>query len=178
MFDEIEKAHPDVFNLLLQILDDGVLTDSKGKTVSFKNTIIIMTTNLGSEFLEQGEEHSEDKLIRLLSKHFRPEFVNRIDDIIIFSSLDKDINRQIVKIQLDKSLQLVQKEKGIMIQYDDKILDYLIDVGFDPQFGARPLKRAIQKHILDKVAMSILNDNISEGSTISLKYEDNQIIIK
>ncbi len=178
LFDEIEKAHPDVFNLLLQILDDGVLTDSKGKTVSFKNTIIIMTTNLGSEFLEQGEEHSEDKLIRLLSKHFRPEFVNRIDDIIIFSSLDKDINRQIVKIQLDKSLQLVQKEKGIMIQYDDKILDYLIDVGFDPQFGARPLKRAIQKHILDKVAMSILNDNISEGSTISLKYEDNQIIIK
>ena len=163
LFDEIEKAHPDVFHLLLQILDDGRLTDSHGRTVNFTNTIVIMTTNL-----------DEDKI----TTFFRPEFINRIDEIVHFSSLDKWLNSQIVKIQLDSTLSRIMKEKQITITYNEKVLDYLIDKWFDEQFGARPLKRAIQKYILDPLAMEFIKWNIETENKIAIDVKNDKIIIK
>lgn len=162
LFDEIEKAHPDVFNTLLQILDDGRLTDSQGRTVNFTNTIIIMTTNLDN-----------DKI----ATFFRPEFINRIDEIVYFNSLGKDLNTKIVKIQLDNTLQRIMKDKKINITYTDSILDYLMNKWFDEQFGARPLKRAIQKYILDPLATQLIKWDIKEWESIKFDIKNDKVNI-
>src|SRR4029079_11455312 len=159
LLDEIEKAHPDVFNILLQVLDDGRLTDNKGRTANFKNTIIIMTSNIGSHliqesFLEAGMENNEDVMARtrnkgfeLLKKTIRPEFLNRIDEIIMFQPLSRDEVKQIVEIQFEQ-LQKMLSQNGIQITATPDAIDWLAQLGFDPQFGARPLKRVMQKKVL------------------------------
>lgn len=175
LFDEIEKAHHDVFNVLLQILDDGRLTDGQGRTVNFKNTVIIMTSNIGSEIIsqysEEDYEEMKEKVMQLVKGHFRPEFLNRLDEIIIFHNLDKEQVRKIVEIQLNRLRETVAQRK-IGISFSPKFKDYLASKGFSPTFGARPLKRVIQKDIVDMLAMKILNGDISEGDFVSLNIDD------
>jgi ATP-dependent Clp protease ATP-binding subunit ClpB len=173
LFDEIEKAHPDVFNILLQILDDGRLTDGKGRTVDFTNTVIIMTSNIGSkEIFQSGDLSSEQitpRLKELLQQYFRPEFLNRLDDIIIFHRLDEHHIKEIVKLHLSL-LQERLKEKQIQLSFDDSAIDALSKEGFDPQFGARPLKRVIQKEIENKMAKLILEGKIEPNQVIKISY--------
>jgi ATP-dependent Clp protease ATP-binding subunit ClpB len=169
LFDEIEKAHPDVFNVLLQILDDGRMTDGQGRTVDFKNTILIMTSNLGSQLImELGEKNRaemEKQMDEILHRQFRPEFLNRIDEIIIFHGLSKEDLAKIVDIQVDLLTRRLA-EKKFSIQLTDKAKDFLIEVGYDPTFGARPLKRAIQRFVQDRLAMLILEGKFNEGDSI------------
>ena len=166
LFDEIEKAHREVFNVLLQLLDDGRLTDGKGRTVDFRNTIIIMTSNLGSElWLEGRRDVPRDELNRILQRHFRPEFLNRIDDIIVFHPLTKEDLVKIVDIQLKRMAQLLEN-RGFKLEVTDAAKEYLAEVGYDPDFGARPLKRAIQRELQDKLALKILAGEFKEGDTI------------
>ncbi|NPA93366.1 MAG: ATP-dependent chaperone ClpB [Chloroflexi bacterium] len=166
LFDEIEKAHREVFNVLLQLLDDGRLTDGKGRTVDFRNTIIIMTSNLGSElWLEGRTDVSRDEINRILQRHFRPEFLNRIDDIIVFHPLKKEDLVKIVDIQLRRLAQLLE-DKGLKLEVTDAAKEYLAEVGYDPDFGARPLKRAIQRELQDPLAIKILAGEFKEGDTI------------
>jgi ATP-dependent Clp protease ATP-binding subunit ClpB len=171
LFDEIEKAHPDVFNVLLQILDDGRMTDGQGRTVSFKNTILIMTSNLGSQLImELGEQNREEmvkQVNEIMHRQFRPEFLNRVDETIIFHGLSKEDLASIVDIQvalLTKRL----AEKKFTISLTDKAKKFLIEVGYDPAFGARPLKRAIQRYVQDQLAMLILEGKFSEGDRITV----------
>ncbi|RED93653.1 ATP-dependent chaperone ClpB [Marinoscillum furvescens] len=187
LLDEIEKAHPDVFNILLQVLDDGRLTDNKGRVANFKNTIIIMTTNIGSgliqERFEKLTEENADSLVEetrsevfeLLKKSVRPEFLNRVDETIMFRPLSREDLRKIVGIQF----RLVQKrleENGIKIEADNKVLDHLGNIGFDPQFGARPLKRVLQREILNELSKDILSGKITKDAVIGVTLsEDNQI---
>ncbi|HFC09570.1 MAG TPA: ATP-dependent chaperone ClpB [Chloroflexi bacterium] len=166
LFDEIEKAHREVFNVLLQLLDDGRLTDGKGRTVDFRNTIVIMTSNLGSElWLEGHREIPRDEINRILQRHFRPEFLNRIDDIIVFHPLTKEDLVKIVDIQLRRMAQLLE-DRGFKLEVTDAAKEYLAEVGYDPDFGARPLKRAIQRELQDPLAMQILAGEFKEGDTI------------
>ena len=169
LFDEIEKAHPDVFNVLLQILDDGRMTDGQGRTVDFKNTILIMTSNLGSQLImEMGQSDPEavrTQVDELLHRQFRPEFLNRIDEIIIFHSLTREDLGRIVDIQIDLLTRRLAEQKYTVSLTDDA-KKYLIEVGYDPSFGARPLKRAIQRYVQDALAMKILEGAFSEGDTI------------
>ncbi len=169
LFDEIEKAHPDVFNVLLQILDDGRMTDGQGRTVDFKNTILIMTSNLGSQLImEYGEERraeAEERVREILHQHFRPEFLNRIDEIIVFHALGRDDLKQIVDIQLE-ALARRLAERKLSVTLTDAAKEYLIEVGFDPAFGARPLKRAIQRHVQDQLAMKLLAGEFKEGDSV------------
>ncbi len=166
LFDEIEKAHREVFNVLLQLLDDGRLTDGKGRTVDFRNTIVIMTSNLGSElWLEGRRDVPRDEINRILQRHFRPEFLNRIDDIIVFHPLTKEDLVKIVDIQLRRMAQLLE-DRGFKLEVTDAAKEYLADVGYDPDFGARPLKRAIQRELQDKLALKILAGEFQEGDTI------------
>jgi ATP-dependent Clp protease ATP-binding subunit ClpB len=167
LFDEIEKAHPDVFNILLQLLDDGRLTDSQGRVVDFKNTIIIMTSNLGSEvFGRHGNEEQEyAEVLAVLRRHFRPEFLNRIDDIVVFHPLRREHIRNIVDVQL-KRLAKRLAEKHITLELTDTARDLLAEHGFDPTYGARPLKRAIQRMVLDPLAMEILQGKVKEGDSV------------
>ncbi|MHA1145019.1 MAG: ATP-dependent chaperone ClpB [Candidatus Helarchaeota archaeon] len=169
LFDEIEKAHPEVFNVLLQIMDDGRLTDGHGRTVDFRNTIIIMTSNIGSRLiLEKHHTHEDfdDETIRkTLGTHFRPEFINRVDDIIVFNFLEKEQIKAIVDIQIRK-LNKILSEKKVQIELTDAAKEFLAQKGFDQDFGARPLKRAIQKHLQDKLAMALLKHEFTEGETI------------
>ena len=190
LFDEIEKAHPDVFNMLLQILDDGRLTDSNGRTVSFKNTVIIMTSNTGARNIVENKtigfaskedanstyEKNKSEVMAELKRTFRPEFLNRLDEIIVFKKLDKDSVKKIAKIMVDKSIEKL-KEKDIKIDVEDSIVDFIAKVGFDDNYGARPLKRAVQSKIEDKIAEEILDGNIKEGSHIILKAEEDKAII-
>ena len=190
LFDEIEKAHPDVFNMLLQILDDGRLTDSNGRTVSFKNTVIIMTSNTGARNIVENKtigfaskedanstyEKNKSEVMAELKRTFRPEFLNRLDEIIVFKKLDKDSVKKIAKIMVDKSIEKL-KEKDIKIDVEDSIVDFIAKVGFDDNYGARPLKRAVQSKIEDKIAEEILDGNIKEGSHIILKAEEDKVII-
>lgn len=181
LFDEIEKAHPDVFNVLLQVLDDGRLTDNKGRTVNFKNTIIIMTSNLGSDLIrermahrtrENAEELSERTLgevMGLLKTVMRPEFLNRIDETIIFTPLDKSEIEQIVALQLDATVRTLG-ENGISLSYTPALVSHIAEVGFDPEFGARPVKRAIQRGLLSELSRSLLSGNLSEGASIEMDY--------
>ncbi|MBU1547428.1 MAG: AAA family ATPase, partial [Proteobacteria bacterium] len=169
LFDEIEKAHPDVFNVLLQILDDGRLTDGKGRTVDFKNTILIMTSNLGSQMImEMGEGRRAEMQTRIdaiLHAQFRPEFLNRIDEIIIFHALGKEHLARIIDIQVGLLTQRLAEQK-FSVSLTDAAKEYLIEVGYDPSYGARPLKRAIQRYVQDGLAMKILDGTFGEGDRI------------
>ncbi len=192
LFDEIEKAHPDVFNILLQILDNGRLTDAKGRTVNFKNTVIIMTSNVGSEYLEQmstlgfkatnddeekqiiQSKNLKEKIRLALKEHFRPEFLNRIDEIIIFNPLNQKEIEKIVEIQLEiVKKRLLQKE--IQLQIDEVVKKYLAKEGFSPDFGARELKRVIQRNILDPLAYKIINGEIGAADIVKITVENNKL---
>ena len=177
LFDEIEKAHPDVFNLLLQILDDGRITDSQGRTVDFKNTIIIMTSNLGSEYLLENKGDCSNKINELLRKTLKPEFLNRIDEIIVFNPLSKEVCVKIV----DKLLnQLKEKlyENRITIDFSNNLKQYIIDSSFSYDYGARPIKRFISKEIETIIATKIVDESIKPNDHVLLDYENNQIVIK
>ena len=184
LFDEIEKAHPDVFNVLLQVLDDGRITDSKGKTVDFKNTILIMTSNIGSEYLLEGiDENGEIKpeasaqVMAGLKNHFRPEFLNRLDEIIMFKPLDKASISGIVNLLLaDLNKRIADKE--LTLKLTDAAMDHVIEAGYDPHYGARPLKRYLQKNVETLVAKSILSNELRAGDTITLDYDGNALYIK
>lgn len=184
LLDEIEKAHPDVFNILLQVLDDGRLTDSKGRNVNFKNTIIIMTSNFGTDLIQQRfitvQEYDYDEIytsvqneiLQLLRKNFKPEFLNRIDEIILFKPLTKDEIKQIVRNQLEKLIKKLQQNK-IELSISNEVYEKISEMGYDPNFGARPLKRVIQKSITDKLALSLLSNNIGEGDKLDLSLDSN-----
>ncbi len=176
LFDEIEKAHPDVFNILLQILDDGRLTDGKGRTVDFRHSVIIMTSNIGSQEIYEAEdlEALRPHLMRILQQYFRPEFLNRLDDIIIFHRLSKENIREIVLIQLKQLAERV-KDKGIELTWTDALVDYIASAGFDPQYGARPLKRLIQKDLEDAMARAVLAGNT--GTAMRLDYRNGEVVI-
>ena len=170
LFDEIEKAHPDVFNVLLQILDDGRLTDSQGRTVDFRNVVIIMTSNLGSQMILEriGSEDWDTMgaaVTEVLRGHFRPEFLNRVDDVIVYTPLTQGDLRSIVDLQLRRVEGLV-RELGVVLTVTDEAKDFLAREGYDPAFGARPLKRAIQRDVQDPLALYLLDEEVPEGSTI------------
>ncbi|HEB64245.1 MAG TPA: ATP-dependent chaperone ClpB [Chloroflexi bacterium] len=165
LFDEIEKAHRDVFNVLLQLLDDGRLTDGQGRTVDFRNTVVIMTSNLGNTLWEGGREVSRDEITRVLQQHFRPEFLNRIDEIVVFHPLRKEHLTGIVDIQLRRVAELLA-QKGFGLEVTEAAREYLAEVGYDPAFGARPLKRAIQRELQDPLALKVLAGDFREGDTI------------
>ncbi len=179
LLDEIEKAHPDVFNVLLQVLDDGRLTDSKGRTVDFKNTIIIMTSNLGGQEMVKyagDEDKQHNELMKILQQFFRPEFLNRIDDIIIFQKLSKEELAEIVELQIEKLKKRLAK-KGISVEISKMAAMYLISAGYDEVFGARPLKRLIQSKILDELALQIIEGKIAEGDNVMIDFVDDKIRI-
>ncbi len=174
LFDEIEKAHPEVFNVLLQLLDDGRLTDGQGRTVDFRNTIVIMTSNLGSELWALNSIVTKESLTQILRNYFRPEFLNRIDEIIVFHALDKDHIREIVKKQLE-ILRVFLDTKDIHLTFSDNAINYIAEVGYDPDYGARPLKRAIQREIQDVLALKILSGEIRSGDKIEVDYVDDHL---
>jgi ATP-dependent Clp protease ATP-binding subunit ClpB len=177
LFDEIEKAHPEVFNVFLQILDDGRLTDSKGRVVDFKNTVIIMTSNVGSqyihEFSTQGgdEELMKKRVEEELHRQFRPEFLNRIDDVIVFHTLDLNQIKQIISIQLRKLAKVIE-ERGLALEISDAAKEIIANEGYDPAFGARPLKRALQRLIVDPLAMRLLEGKFKPGDTVFVNATD------
>lgn len=187
LFDEIEKAHPDVFNVLLQVLDDGRLTDNKGRTVNFKNTIIIMTSNLGSSLIRENFEKINDKnhdevveqtkneVLEMLKQTIRPEFLNRIDEIIMFSPLNEEQIQEIVKIQLN-GVKKMLKENGIELNITDAALKFITEEGYDPQFGARPVKRAIQRYVLNDLSKAIIGGNVKNDKPITVDYQNNEIV--
>jgi ATP-dependent Clp protease ATP-binding subunit ClpB len=176
LFDEIEKAHQDVFNVLLQVLDDGRITDGQGRTVDFKNTVIIMTSNIGSQYImeESSHEARERLVMEALRQHFRPEFLNRIDDIIIFDRLTDEELKKIVEIQLKRLVKRLENQK-ITLELSDGAKAFVASHGYDPVYGARPLKRAIQKYILDPLSMDILEGKIREGQTIRVDERDGSL---
>ncbi|GIM54252.1 ATP-dependent chaperone ClpB [Capnocytophaga cynodegmi] len=188
LLDEIEKAHPDTFNILLQVLDEGRLTDNKGRTADFKNTIIIMTSNIGSHLiqesfekyandLEKATEIAKDDVLQLLKQTVRPEFINRIDDIVMFTPLTRENIRSIVRLQLRSIIKMVARE-NILLDATDEAIDYLAEKGFDPQFGARPVKRTLQKEVLNRLSKEILSGNIHKDKTILLDAFDNQLVFR
>ncbi len=192
LFDEIEKAHPQVFNMLLQIFDDGRLTDAKGRTVNFKNTVVIMTSNVGSDIIYKmrgmgfkeereeeflGEPEMRERVMTLLREHFKPEFLNRIDEIIIFHPLSREIIKRIVDLQLEKVSRRLS-EKNIRLNFTPQIKEYLAKKGYDPIFGARPLKRVIQNEILDELALRIIEGNIKEGEKVTAGLDKDKVIFK
>ncbi|NES94036.1 MAG: ATP-dependent chaperone ClpB [Desertifilum sp. SIO1I2] len=183
LFDEIEKAHPDVFNVMLQILDDGRVTDAQGHTVDFKNSIIIMTSNIGSQYIldvagdDSMYEEMRSRVMDALRSSFRPEFLNRIDEIIIFHGLKKEELREIVKLQTERLSQRLAERK-MSLKLSDAALDFLAEVGYDPVYGARPLKRAIQRELETQIAKSILRSEFSEGDTVFVDVENERLSFK
>jgi ATP-dependent Clp protease ATP-binding subunit ClpB len=189
LLDEIEKAHPDVFNILLQVLDDGRLTDNKGRTVDFKNTIIIMTSNIGSHLIQENiekitsenREHilnqTKEQVFELLKKNIKPEFLNRIDEIIMFQPLTQEETRKIVELQLQKVEKMLEKT-NIKISATKKAMDFIAKVGFDPQFGARPIKRVIQKEILNELSKMLLSEKVNKDTTIVVDEKNGKLIFK
>lgn len=180
LFDEIEKAHPDVFNILLQVLDDGRLTDGQGRTVDFSNTIIIMTSNVGSQLIMDysGENLTEldDKVLDILRQHFRPEFLNRIDDIVLFDRIRPEAMNAIVDIQLIKVAKQIKDSRDIELEFDNSLKEMLAHDGYNPAFGARPLKRLIQKRILDSLAIELIEGKIKDGDNVKISWKDNKTI--
>jgi len=186
LLDEIEKAHPDVFNVLLQVLDDGRLTDNKGRVVNFKNTIIIMTSNMGSMIMQKNLEHLNDRnrqdvlertkneVFDLLKKTLRPEFLNRVDELIMFTPLTQKEIREIVRLQFN---QVVRKlaENEIQITITDKAIDLIAEQGYDPQFGARPIKRLIQKNILNELSRKILDGSVKKDQAVVVDCDNKEI---
>jgi ATP-dependent Clp protease ATP-binding subunit ClpB len=189
LFDEIEKAHPDVFNVMLQVLDDGRLTDNKGRVVNFKNTIIIMTSNMGSQIIQENFEKVTEKnkdmvvdqtkieVMNLLRQTIRPEFLNRIDEVIMFQPLMKNDIRGIIGIQLNQLKDLL-KAQGIELVFTDYALDYLVENGFDPQYGARPLKRLIQKEIINLLSKKIIAGDIMKEKPIVVDVFDGVVVLR
>jgi ATP-dependent Clp protease ATP-binding subunit ClpB len=181
LFDEVEKAHPDVFNVLLQVLDDGRLTDGQGRTVDFSNTLIILTSNLGSQYIAampdgQSVESVEPQVMELVRAHFRPEFLNRLDEIVLFHRLGQAHMGPIVDIQVGR-VQRLLSERKIALSLSDEARTWLGRVGYDPVYGARPLKRAVQKYLQDPLADDILRGNIPDGSNIRVEAGDDRLIL-
>jgi ATP-dependent Clp protease ATP-binding subunit ClpB len=176
LLDEVEKAHPEVFNALLQVLDDGRMTDGHGRTVDFTNTVLVMTSNLGSEFIEPDmpDEAVESRVMDVVRNHFRPEFLNRIDDTIVFHRLSKEDLRLIVEIQFE-ALRARLAERSIEIILDEEAIDWLTDHGYDPVYGARPLKRLLQTAVADPLALRILSGDLTEGSTITVGTDGDEL---
>lgn len=189
LFDEIEKAHPDVFNILLQVLDDGRLTDNKGRVVNFKNTIIIMTSNMGSSLIRENFEkmtpethdqvvdETKVQVLELLKKTIRPEFLNRIDDIIMFTPLNEEEIRKIVTLQLN-SVKKMLAQNGIALEFTDAALAFISDKGFDPQFGARPVKRVIQKYVLNELSKELLGGTVNKDRPIIIDSDGSGLVFK
>ena len=184
LFDEIEKAHPDVFNVLLQVLDDGRITDSQGRTVDFKNTILIMTSNLGAEFLLDGiddngniSSEAEELVMSQLKNHFRPEFLNRLDEIVMFKPLSKSDIRGIIDL-LVKDINRRIEDKEISLTVTDRALDYIVEKAYDPVYGARPLKRYLQKNVETLLAKKMLADEVAVGDVLSLDVENDALVIR
>ncbi|HPT42995.1 MAG TPA: AAA family ATPase, partial [Paludibacteraceae bacterium] len=187
LFDEIEKAHPDVFNTLLQVLDDGRLTDNKGRTVNFKNTIIIMTSNVGSSLIRENFEHinirnrteviekTKNEVFELLKKSVRPEFLNRIDEIIMFAPLDESQIMEIVKMQL-YAVKNMLAENGIILEITDRAMEFISAEGYDPQFGARPVKRAIQKYVLNDLSKELISGKVNSEKPVVVDCVDGRIV--
>ena len=180
LFDEIEKAHPDVFNVLLQVLDDGRLTDGQGRTVDFRNTLIILTSNLGSSVLAEhpGEpsEKVREQVMEMVRAAFRPEFLNRIDEILLFRRLSREDMNGIVKIQLQRLSNLL-KDRKITLNLDDLALTWLGDQGYDPTYGARPLKRVIQKELQNTLAVMVLEGKIKDGQKVKVTTDKKGLVI-
>jgi ATP-dependent Clp protease ATP-binding subunit ClpB len=186
LFDEIEKAHPDVFNILLQVLDDGRLTDNKGRTVNFKNTIIIMTSNLGSAYIQSQFEHlteanraqviddTKKEVMNMLKKTIRPEFLNRIDETIMFLPLNRQEIEQIVELQIN-GVQKMLAENGVTLQMSREAIDLLAEVGYDPEFGARPVKRALQRYLLNELAKELLGGGIDRSKPIVVERRGEEL---
>ncbi|HSC39570.1 MAG TPA: AAA family ATPase, partial [Chitinophagaceae bacterium] len=189
LLDEIEKAHPDVWNVMLQVLDDGRLTDNKGRVVNFKNTIIIMTSNIGSGLIQEAFEKVNEKnvdevtnkartdVMALLRETIRPEFLNRIDEIIMFHPLLKKEIKGVVKIQLS-GLQKLLQQNGIQLEFSDYILEYLAENGYDPQYGARPLKRLVQKEIVNPLSKKILAGDVDKSQPVLVDVFDNVVVFR
>jgi len=189
LLDEIEKAHPDVWNIMLQVLDDGRLTDNKGRVVNFKNTIIIMTSNMGSDIIQENfgdvTEKNKDEVVEKtkvevmnrLRETIRPEFLNRVDEIILFQPLMKGEIRGIIRIQLEGLKDLVA-QSGIQLRFTDYLVDYLAENGFDPQFGARPLKRLIQKEIVNQLSKKILAGDIDKTHPVLVDVFDGVVVFR
>ena len=187
LFDEIEKAHPDVFNILLQVLDDGRLTDNKGRTVNFKNTIIIMTSNLGSQFIQQQFEKLDDtnrdqlidetrsQVMEMLKKMIRPEFLNRIDETIMFLPLSKKEIADVVKLQINAIRKMLEPQ-GFRLEVTDAAIQYLAEIGYNPEFGARPVKRAIQRYVLNDLSKKILASEVSNDKPITIDSFGNSLV--
>jgi len=176
LFDEIEKAHSEVFNVLLQLLDDGRLTDGQGRTVDFRNTVVIMTSNLGNQLWEGGKTVTRDEIVNVLQGHFRPEFLNRLDEIVVFHPLRREHLTGIVNIQLRRVSQLLA-EQGYQLEVTEAAREYLAEVGYDPDFGARPLKRTIQRELQDPLALKILSGEFYEGETIKVDRGDDGLTL-
>ena len=185
LFDEIEKAHPEVLNVMLQLLDDGRLTDGKGRTVDFKNSVVIMTSNVGSHFIAEralgGEteldEGTRRQLMDALRQHFKPEFLNRLDDVIFFHALSREDIRRIIEIQLAALLRRLEDRK-IRIELADRARDVLIEEGYDPVYGARPLKRTLQRRVLDPLALGVLQGEFKEGDVVHVDADHGQIVLR
>ncbi|HOL18108.1 MAG TPA: AAA family ATPase, partial [Bacillota bacterium] len=185
LFDEMEKAHPDVFNVLLQILEDGRLTDGKGRTVDFRNTVVIMTSNVGATFLrkstlgfgtadeETGYEKMKERIMDELKRTFRPEFLNRVDDTIVFHSLSREHIRQIVDIMLEELNKRIE-EHGLRVEVSSAARDRLVEEGYDPAFGARPLRRVIQKRLEDGISEEMLQGKVKPGDTVLVDVENDR----
>jgi ATP-dependent Clp protease ATP-binding subunit ClpB len=180
LFDEIEKAHPDVFNIFLQILDDGRVTDAQGRTVDFKNSIIIMTSNIGSQYIldisgdDSRYDEMRNRVMEAMRNSFRPEFLNRLDELIIFHSLQKSELRNIVQLQVDRLRQRLTDRK-MSLKLSSSALDFLAEIGYDPVFGARPLKRAIQRELETQIAKAILRGDFSDGDTIFVDVQNERL---
>jgi ATP-dependent Clp protease ATP-binding subunit ClpB len=182
LFDEIEKAAPEVFNVLLQILDDGRLTDGQGRTIDFKNTVIIMTSNLGDRWLHEYDGMEDDDIQRLIRQRLReeglrPEFINRIDEVIVFHQLTRSRIKDIIEIQLNR-LRPRLAQRHINLRLSEEARDYLASEGYDPQFGARPLKRVIQKEIENRVARAVLDGTVRDGDTIDIEMRDGKLVLE
>jgi ATP-dependent Clp protease ATP-binding subunit ClpB len=182
LLDEVEKAHPDVFNILLQVLDDGRLTDGQGRTVDFRNTVIVMTSNLGSSVIQEmaGEENYDAMkaaVMEIVSQHFRPEFINRVDDVVVFHPLQQAQIRAIAEIQLSH-LRARLAERDMKLMLSEEALDLIASEGFDPVYGARPLKRVIQHEIENPLAQDLLSGKFSAGDTVNIEVEADKLVFK
>jgi len=187
LLDEIEKAHPDTFNILLQVLDEGHLTDNKGRVADFRNTIIIMTSNMGSHIIQnkfenidmndrqQVVENTKAEVVQLLKQTIRPEFLNRIDELVMFTPLNIAEVREIVELQMN-ALKTRLEKKGIHVQFNDKVIDYLSDKGYEPQFGARPIKRVIQRIVLNQLSKMILSGGVKSNTNILIDADGNGLV--
>ncbi|VEH68429.1 chaperone protein ClpB [Rodentibacter pneumotropicus] len=181
LLDEVEKAHADVFNILLQVLDDGRLTDGQGRTVDFRNTVVIMTSNLGSHLIQEHQSEGYDEMknmvMSVVGQHFRPEFINRIDETVVFHPLAKENIRAIASIQLERLAKRMET-RGYEIVFNEALIDFIGEVGYDPVYGARPLKRAIQQEIENPLAQQILSGKLLPSSVVTVDYADGKVVAR